>query len=108
MHSTLRHSATFFSGFSTASVRVLNEEPLHSDDILISQAFSNLLDQFRRRYDYIIMDLPPIAPIVDVRATAPVIGSLIFVVEWGTTRIKAAQRHVMAEPDSVIAFLALS
>jgi len=78
---------------------VLNEQLVHSDEILSSQAFRTLLDQLRQRYDYIIMDLPPIAPVVDVRATVPVIDSLVFVVEWGSTRIKTVQRHLMAEPE---------
>jgi succinoglycan biosynthesis transport protein ExoP len=78
---------------------VLNEQIVHSDEILTSPAFRNLIDQLRQRYDYVIMDLPPIAPIVDVRATASVIDSLVFVVEWGSTRIRAVQRHLMAEPE---------
>jgi succinoglycan biosynthesis transport protein ExoP len=78
---------------------VLDEQVVHSDEILSSQAFRNLIDQLRQRYDYVIMDLPPIAPVVDVRATIPVIDSLIFVVEWGSTRIKTVQRHLMAEPE---------
>jgi polysaccharide biosynthesis transport protein len=78
---------------------VLNEQLVHSDEILTSPAFRNLIDQLRQRYDYVIMDLPPIAPIVDVRAAASVIDSLVFVVEWGSTSIKAVQRHLMTEPE---------
>jgi succinoglycan biosynthesis transport protein ExoP len=78
---------------------VLNEQVMHADEILSSQGFRNLIDELRKRYDYVIMDLPPIAPVVDVRATVPVIDSLVFVVEWGNTRIKAVQHHLMAEPE---------
>lgn len=75
------------------------EQPVHSDEILSSQAFRELIDQLRQRYDYIIVDLPPIAPVVDVRATVPVMDSFVYVVEWGNTRIKAARLHLMAEPE---------
>jgi polysaccharide biosynthesis transport protein len=78
---------------------VLNEQLVHSDEILSSPAFRNLIDELRQRYDYVIMDLPPVAPVVDVRATLPVIDSLVFVVEWGSTRIRAVQHHLMAEPE---------
>jgi succinoglycan biosynthesis transport protein ExoP len=78
---------------------VLDEQLVHSDEILSSQAFRNLIDQLRQRYEYIIMDLPPIAPVVDVRAAMPVIDSLVFVVEWGNTRIKTVQHHLMAAPE---------
>jgi succinoglycan biosynthesis transport protein ExoP len=78
---------------------LLKEQPNHSDEILSSQAFRDLIDQLRQRYDYVIVDLPPIAPVVDVRAIAPVIDSFVFVVEWGSTRINAVRRHLMGEPE---------
>jgi succinoglycan biosynthesis transport protein ExoP len=78
---------------------VLHEQLVHSDEILSSQAFKNLIDQLRQRYEYIIMDLPPIAPVVDVRAAMPVIDSLVFVVEWGNTKIRTVQRQLMAAPE---------
>ena len=78
---------------------LLDEQPAHSDEILSSPAFRDLVDQLRQRYDYIVMDLPPIAPVVDVRAAAPLVDSLVFVVEWGSTSIKAVRRHLMAEPE---------
>jgi polysaccharide biosynthesis transport protein len=78
---------------------VLSEQLPHTDEILSSLAFKNLVDQLRQRYDYVIVDLPPVAPVVDVRAVLPVIDSLVFVVAWGSTRIRAVQRHLMAEPE---------
>lgn len=78
---------------------VLSEPLIHSDEILSSPAFRNLIDQLRQRFDYVIMDLPPIAPVVDVRAAGAIIDSVVFVVEWGSTRIKAVQRHLIAEPE---------
>ena len=38
---------------------LLKEQPNHSDEILSSQAFRDLIDQLRQRYDYVIVDLPP-------------------------------------------------
>jgi succinoglycan biosynthesis transport protein ExoP len=78
---------------------LVNEQLVHSDEILSSQAFRDLINQLRQRYDYVIMDLPPIAPVVDVRAVLPVIDSFVYVVEWGSTRINAVRRHLMAEPE---------
>lgn len=78
---------------------LLKELPIHSDEILSSQAFRDLIGYLRQHYDYVIMDLPPIAPVVDVRALGPVIDSFVFVVEWGSTAIKVVRRHLMAEPE---------
>jgi succinoglycan biosynthesis transport protein ExoP len=71
----------------------------HSDDVLSSDALKNLVDQLRQQYDYIILDLPPLAPVVDVRAATQIIDAFILVVEWGRTRIRTVQDHVNAEPE---------
>jgi succinoglycan biosynthesis transport protein ExoP len=78
---------------------LLTESAVHSDEVLASDEFRDLIDQLRRSYDYVIVDLPPIAPVVDVRATVPVIDSFVFVVEWGSTRINAVRHHLMGEPE---------
>ena len=78
---------------------VLERPVAHSDEVLSSSAFRTLIDQLRQSYDYIIMDLPPIAPVVDVRATVQLVDSFVFVVEWGRTKTKVVQRHLSAEPE---------
>jgi succinoglycan biosynthesis transport protein ExoP len=78
---------------------LLEEQPNHSDEILSSPAFRSLIEQLRQQYDYVIMDLPPIAPVVDVRAVAPVIDSFVLVVEWGSTTINAVRRHLSGETE---------
>jgi succinoglycan biosynthesis transport protein ExoP len=64
---------------------------LHTSEILASQAVKKLFDQLRQIYDYIVVDLSPLAPVVDVRATANFIDSYIFVIEWGRTKIDVVQ-----------------
>jgi succinoglycan biosynthesis transport protein ExoP len=71
----------------------------HSDEVLSSDALRSLVDQLRQRYDYIILDLPPLAPVVDVRAATQIIDAFILVVEWGRSRIRVVQDHVNAEPE---------
>jgi succinoglycan biosynthesis transport protein ExoP len=78
---------------------VLNEQIAHADEVLASQAFRDLIGQLREQFDHVIIDLPPIAPVADVRAAVPIIDSFVFVIEWGGTRINAVQRHLMAEQD---------
>ena len=46
-----------------------------------------------------IVDLPPIAPVVDVRATINVIDSYVYVVEWGRTRINVVQHQLGGAPE---------
>lgn len=73
---------------------VLDEPLAHTDETLSSQIFRDLIDQLRQLYDYVIVDLPPVAPVVDVRAALPLIDSLVFVLEWGNTRVGAVQRYL--------------
>ena len=45
----------------------------------------NLLADLRSKVDYIILDLPPLGPVVDVRASSKYFDGFLFVVEWGAT-----------------------
>jgi succinoglycan biosynthesis transport protein ExoP len=78
---------------------LLTKQVAHTDEVLSSPAFTRLIEQLRQHYDYVIIDLPPLAPVVDVRAALPLIDSLLFVVEWGSTRITTVEHHLMAQPD---------
>jgi succinoglycan biosynthesis transport protein ExoP len=70
---------------------VLTKPVAHSSDILASQKTRNLFDQLRGMYDYVIVDLSPLAPVVDVRVTTPLVDTFLFVVEWGQTHIEVAR-----------------
>jgi succinoglycan biosynthesis transport protein ExoP len=53
---------------------------------LISSAkMAAMLERLREHYEYIFVDLPPIAPVVDVRAAAHLLDGLLVVIEWGAT-----------------------
>jgi succinoglycan biosynthesis transport protein ExoP len=58
-----------------------------SAEILSSDALRSFFEAARKEYDCIVVDLPPIAPIVDVRSTAGLVDSYVFVVEWGRTKM---------------------
>jgi succinoglycan biosynthesis transport protein ExoP len=64
---------------------------VHPNEILASNAVKSLIEKFRDEFDYVIIDLPPLAPIVDTRATASVIDSYVYVIEWGRTKIDVVE-----------------
>jgi succinoglycan biosynthesis transport protein ExoP len=68
-----------------------SSEIAHSCDILASQQTRTLFSILRASYDYVIVDLPPLAPVVDVRVMSPLVDSFLFVVEWGRTSIDVVQ-----------------
>jgi polysaccharide biosynthesis transport protein len=78
---------------------VIDSRISHTDEILASKPFKMLLESLRKDYDYILVDLPPLAPISDARATAGLIDSYIYVVEWGRTRINLVRDQLIAAPE---------
>ena len=96
----LRQAIYFDSQTHLAFLPAVIESRLaHSSEILASEAFGRLIDQLREVFDYIIIDFPPLAPVVDVRATTNIVDSYVFVVEWGRTRIKMVQRQLDSAPE---------
>jgi succinoglycan biosynthesis transport protein ExoP len=57
----------------------------HSGDLLSSVRMRQIIDKARQGFDYVIIDLPPLGPIVDVRAAQSMFDAFIFVIEWGET-----------------------
>ncbi|WP_247774094.1 AAA family ATPase [Bradyrhizobium sp. 192] len=72
---------------------------LHTSEILCADAISKLFDRLRAEYDYVIVDLPPLTPLVDVRATSSLIDCYVLVVEWGRTKIDVVQHALHTAPN---------
>ncbi|WP_047307610.1 polysaccharide biosynthesis tyrosine autokinase [Rhodopseudomonas palustris] len=60
-------------------------KPINSADVLTSPSVKRMLKSAAGNYEYIIVDLPPILPVVDVKAAAHLFDAFILVVEWGAT-----------------------
>jgi succinoglycan biosynthesis transport protein ExoP len=71
----------------------------HSSELLASAAMTRLLARAAGEFDYIVLDLPPLGPVVDARAIAPRVDGFIMVVEWGETSRKAVKDTLNAEPQ---------
>ena len=55
---------------------------------LASEKMQSLLHTLRERYDMIIVDLPPVHPIVDGVAIAALLDGVVVVAEWGRTPLE--------------------
>lgn len=71
---------------------VANNRFVNSHEILTSEAANSLFNQLRSKYEYVIIDLSPLAPIIDARTTTRFIDSYILVIEWGRTRVEDVER----------------
>jgi succinoglycan biosynthesis transport protein ExoP len=72
----------------------------HSDEALASEATNVLFDKLRERYNYILVDCSPLAPIVDVRATTLFVDAYVYIVEYGHTRFDIVE-HALTEASGV-------
>jgi capsular exopolysaccharide synthesis family protein len=54
-------------------------------DLLMSQGMSDLIAVLRSGFDYVIMDSPPLLPVVDALALAAGADKILVVVEWCRT-----------------------
>jgi polysaccharide biosynthesis transport protein len=80
---------------------VINALPLiDTSEILASASTRKLFDQLRQNYEFIAVDLPPIFPCVDVRATTHLVDFYFLVVEWGRTKINVVQ-HALNSASGV-------
>ena len=70
---------------------VIKKRQQHPSEILASPGMRALVEEAGRSFDYVIVDLPPLGPVVDVRAAAQQFDAFLFVVEWGRTPRALAQ-----------------
>jgi polysaccharide biosynthesis transport protein len=54
-------------------------------DLLMSQGMLDLIAALRGSFDYVVMDAPPLLPVVDALALAAVADKILAIVEWGGT-----------------------
>ncbi len=64
---------------------VVKQRVPHSSELLNSVTMRQVLADLSKNADYVILDLPPLGPVVDARVMAPRIDGFIMVVEWGKT-----------------------
>ncbi|WP_454618202.1 polysaccharide biosynthesis tyrosine autokinase [Bradyrhizobium cenepequi] len=72
---------------------------LHTSEMLAADSMRRLFDQLRSTYDYVIVDLPPLTPLVDVRSTTTFIDCFVLVVEWGQTKVDVVKHALHTAPN---------
>ncbi len=73
-------------------------KPSNSSDVLNSPTMKDMLTSAKNDYDYVLVDLPPILPVVDVKAAAHLFDAFILVVEWGSTSVDEILKAVNISP----------
>lgn len=70
----------------------------NSSDLLASAQMQRFFQDMREQYDRIILDLSPLAPVIDVRATGTLADSYILVIEWAKSKVDVVERVIQETP----------
>jgi exopolysaccharide transport family protein len=58
---------------------------LNPTDVLGSERMKALVTHLRETFDYVVVDTPPVGPVIDAVILANLADKTVFVVEWGST-----------------------
>jgi succinoglycan biosynthesis transport protein ExoP len=72
--------------------------PPDPPSLLTSVELRRVFNELQEQFEYVIVDLSPIMPVIDVCATTELIDSYVLVIEWGHTTIDVVQNSLRAAP----------
>jgi len=70
--------------------------------ILSSSRFENLIHELRMRYDKVLIDSPPLAPVSDALNIIPFVDGIIYVIRFNTVKRKTAHVNIRRLRESNI------
>jgi len=71
-------------------------------ELLTSAKMRECITKLRENYEIVLVDLPPLVPITDVRATTEFIDSYVLIVEWAKTPTALVRRALDATPEVTV------
>ncbi|RWK41318.1 polysaccharide biosynthesis tyrosine autokinase [Mesorhizobium sp.] len=69
----------------------------HTSELLSSAGMRRFIDNAKETFQYIVVDLPPLGPVVDAKAFAPLADGFVLVTEWGRTPRAMVQSILSSE-----------
>ncbi|MGF1621860.1 MAG: AAA family ATPase [Rhodomicrobiaceae bacterium] len=69
---------------------------IYSYEAFCSKAMQDLLDEAKKSYDYVIIDMPPLGPVVDGLEMSAQFDGVVIIAEWGKTPIAVIEEASQA------------
>lgn len=63
-------------------------------DLLASERWKTLIELMRTKFDLIIIDTPPMGPVIDPSVVAQVVDKIVYIVGWSATARELVQQSV--------------
>lgn len=79
------------------AIRPGDRRSRHANDLVSSPAMRQLIEEARQAFDYVVVDLAPLGPVIDAKAFEPLADGFLFVVEWGKTPANLVRDLLAAE-----------
>jgi succinoglycan biosynthesis transport protein ExoP len=79
----------------------------HTSELLSSSGMRDIIEEARKTFSYIVVDLPPLGPVVDAKAFEPLADGFVMVTEWGATPRAMVRSALQAEPQIAAKILGL-
>ena len=78
---------------------IANTGPPDPPSVFSSAELRRVFDELRKQYEFVVVDLSPLAGVIDVCATTDLIDAYVLVIEWGHTTVDAVQHILRAAPN---------
>lgn len=78
---------------------VVHSQFAHTSELLASRGMKSFIEAAHKIFDYIVVDLPPLGPVVDAKAFEPLADGFILVTEWGATPRALVRSTLQSEPQ---------
>ena len=82
--------------------------PSHPAELLGSTMMRRVLDTLRTRFDRVLIDMPPVAPLADLHIVAPMADAVLMIVRAGVTPKPAIERALAGLDVSKVLGLVLN
>jgi succinoglycan biosynthesis transport protein ExoP len=72
-------------------------------DLLGSNRMKSMLDQCRETFDMIVIDSPPLGPVIDPVILSHLVDKVVYVVRWASTSRELVQQSLLRLPGEKVA-----
>jgi capsular exopolysaccharide synthesis family protein len=77
-------------------------------DLLGSERMKSFIDVCKKSFDYVVIDAPPIGPVIDPLILAQLVDKIVYVVRWASTARELVQESVQRLPREKLAGVAFN